>query len=320
LSYHEVILKQNTSTPIDNTFFTSIVNEFKNINLSDMEHQKSIILDSIKTIEPTEQIDYYYYHIKKLILPLSNKTNYIPIKSFIEKIWCFHFTKYMYKKIDLSIFETPNFNQFLSLSDKMYWQKTILLFENMIFISNNRNNSQSNMEKSKEALKNINEGLSKLTIELNIEDKYIKPLFLFLKYYADVVAKTSNSNYIEEDLNKIKPKELEYETEINHYLSNTISLEKTNLEILNSGIDLKEVLIINNWYSLSGKNFKLLYISPKEYHFVLMNSDLSTFHEYIKSKIWYILKNKALKNITDKYSEITFLNILRKSIEEIKHN
>ncbi len=320
LKYQEVLTKQNNITTIDNNLFISLVNEFKKINISDLAQQQNTIKDSIQKIEKEEQLEYYYYKIKKLLLTLSNKTEYIPIKSFIDKIWCFHYTKYMHKKIDLSIFENQNFNQFLSLSDKIYWQKTITLFESMIFISNNRNNSQMNMDKSKEALKNINEGLSKLIIELSIDEKYIKPLFLFLKYYHDVVAKTSNPEHTEVDLNKIKPKELEYEAEINQYLSTIISLEKTNLEIVNSEINLKELLIVNNWYSLSGKNFKLLYISPKEHNFILMNSDLSTFHEYSKPKIWYILKNKALHNITENYSKINFLNILAKSTEAVNIN
>ena len=305
---------------IDKDFFVNIIPKFNEAIKAENEAQKGLIKDNTKQMELDEQNDYYYYKILSHITPTSSKTTYEPIKSFVEKVWILHYIKKMGKKIDLSAFEDQDFTKFLSLQDKVYWHHSIMLFDNMVTVVNNKNNSTSTIEKMKELLNQINAELAKITIALDVNEKYTKTLFAFLKYRVDVISKTSNAVTIKTELDKIKPKELEFQAEIDTFAASVIALGKANIDIEKNSFNLMEYLKINDWYSFTNKNFKLLYVTPKENHFILINPENSTVHDYTKAKIWYVIKNKALKNISETYTSLNFGSFLIKSMEELKNN
>ncbi len=316
----EIISEISVPAQINNEFFISKLPPIKAEINSQIENQKSNIANNIKQMEEDEQHDYYYNNILSHVAPVAAKTNYLPVSYFIEKVWIIHYIKKMNLKMDLAIFEDQNFTKFLSLHDKVYWHQSFLFFENLMNIANNKNNSVTNINKMKELLNQVNSDLAKLTIEFDVSEKFTKPLFAFLKYRTDILSKTSNIVTLQKELDKIKPKELEYQTEIDNFAANVVGLRKANIDIEKNNFKLNEFLQINNWYSLTNKVFKLVYISPKENHFILINYQTNTIHDYTKAKIWYLIKNKALKNVTEEYNAFNFSKILLESNEELSKN
>lgn len=319
-AFDKIISEIETPEKIDTEFFINMINSMTVATQKELNEQQNIIKQSLAQIEKEESIDFYYYKLLNVISPISAKTDYEPLKHFIEKVWTFNVVKKLvHKELDLSILLNSDFVQHLPAEIKTNWQQSLHLFELMIAVANNFEHAPEKIAKLQAAIPKINEGLAKISYDLGIEEKHTKTLFTFLKFKLEVMSKTTNHVQIDNALQQMKPSESAFLTEMNASITSVVALDKANVEIAKINFNMSDFLQVNSWFSLNRKTFKLLYISPKNNNYILFSPENNTIHCYTKAKIWYLIKNKALQNINDNYLFLNFLNFLVQSNKELIH-
>ncbi|NCQ51801.1 hypothetical protein GW796_07900 [archaeon] len=315
---NELISNLNFKEIINNDFLISLTTNIKELIQNEIKSQNEIINNDVKKVTEDENNEYFHNEIIRYLEPITSKCKNSMITTFIERVWLFSYIKEYSSKVDLFIFEKGNFIDFLTVEAKNTWQQSINLFELIISIDNNQEITTQKTDKIKSLLPKINESLSKISFSLNIESKYFKPLFSCLQKNFDLLLSNSNKTKHDEEKNKIKLIEEQFQSDVNNLLSDPISYEKADKEIKLSNIKLDELIYVNQWYSINQKhNIKILHIGKQKNYFIFFNPQTKSTQVYNKSKLWYIIKNNAIENINNKNINHGFLSHLFLANQEL---
>ncbi len=302
----EDIFKINIS-PIFHKIFKQLI-DIKNSQLNELK-QKTPIL--IKNLENQEKIEHFYNIVSQKMVSIAEKTSNKCVQYFIDKVFPYYYIQAMSKHIDLNIFSDDLFIQKLPLAEKVKWHQYIQLFEDMIFISNLKEITISQQEKIRETIRTINSRLGKISVDLNVPEKLIKAINYLIKLNLELINKKNT-----EDQNNLLQIETSFIGEIDKLILPIITAYKAEKDMEANQFNLGNYLKETPWFSFSNKQLLLVDHTTQQHFFLFANVETKEIIEYPKQKIWYLIKNKALKQIIPNSDELkdVFIDSLKKTI------
>lgn len=252
----------------------------ENINIKDQEEDLNKIA----------QLDSCYRAILKNIRKNIERIHYQPAREFIEKIWIRGFVKKYADTIKDNSITEESFLRNMNIAAKLNWQQSMVAIESISLISNNEDNTPDKLTKMKELFVKINAVLPKVCVDIEIDTNYIKALLALLKYKIDSYGKTSNKLMLQELMEKIKPNEVMFVKAISEYEKSFG--QNTNNNTVSELTDIKMPVTINEWYDISGDQYKLKFTTNGSDMFVFMKKEeIFESIELTKNKINSLIKS-----------------------------
>lgn len=283
--FEEIINTILQKEKINNQVFDEALKSIQ-VMLQDYENKENTFINKVsEEFEIEEKSHIFLDHVLNGVSKTINRTNYVPLKKFIETSWAKAFSK-KWASSNQKIEE--DFMKTLSLEAKVSLNQSLLVFDMIIWATNLTENTVESAEKLRNYIPKISQGFNELCDALNIST-VDRDNFLFLLAQRNLAFLKSQKGTDLERILKLSEKNEE----------KILKLFDKNLEIINQNkAATKEIEVSQTefydkfqkgrWFEFGPEKTKvrLVWISPQNSIFLFNNPVNKKVYKFEKAKVW----------------------------------
>lgn len=316
--FEEIINHILLQEDITQRTFTKALEQIQTM-LQDYENKENKFIENISpALENDERSESYYEQVLQFVSKSSSRAHYLPVRSFMEKVWAKSFAK---KWTPLINGTNVEFMKVLPLEAKVNLHQSMLVFDMMIWSTNLKEKNDAIVDKLKSFVPKIADGLKKVCTELNISAEDFNNLSYLLAQRHIAMMRSEKPVDFENHLEEIKKDETRVLKTFDAKIEQTQQIKVASKEITNTKSDFYNVFLKGNWFEFTNDKTKmrLIWVSPQKTIFLFNNPENKKVYRFDKSKVWAYFKSKHLAPISLKEVAFNSEVVIADTVESFKN-